>query len=166
MTRLHEALEAATNALNYLKEHGIAKTNFMECDQRSIYVFQYLFEKPLQVRLWDLPIVARFRSSRILSALQKRLEIHDLQMAASLIEPLRGDCDVSMLSDTELVNEERIAFMVYYLRLLLAILNEIREKELIDFPDVNLEDHPLSGSFSLSVNSSVTYVFLTFLLIR
>lgn len=132
----HKALLQTADALMYLRQVGVAKTNFLECDERSIYVFDYLFKVPLTLKSSNPPVVARFATSHLLEKLIGFLQRRGSTAEADILIGYKETCNFFSMTQYERITEEKISAMAYYLRLVSGILREVMDRGLALFNTV------------------------------
>jgi hypothetical protein len=116
--------------LERLRADGVAKTNFMKCDERSIYVLEYLFKSPYAIMDADMPPLRRSHNHSVvrhLVALLGRIDqiLASVELSSALIE-----CDPAHISDHQASTELRVCQMIELHTIIFGILREVLDKRL------------------------------------
>jgi hypothetical protein len=130
MLLLSRLLMKGVSYLERLRAEGVARTNFMKCDERSIYVFEYLFTTPSKILYADIPALRRSHNHSLLRHLVDLLDRHDESLAATELSSFLPECDPRLVSDQDASTELRILKMIEMHRLIYGILLEVIDKGL------------------------------------
>ncbi|TLX17005.1 hypothetical protein [Rhizobium sp. MHM7A] len=127
---LNDLLLKGVAHLEDLRIEGVAKTNFMKCDERSIYVLEYLFKSPYEIMDADMPPLRRSHNHSVVRHLVDLLGRKDQVSAAAELSSALTECDPVRISDQEASTELRVCYMIEMHTLIFGILSEVMDKRL------------------------------------
>lgn len=116
--------------LEGLKAEGVAKTNFMQCDERSIYVLGYLYTSPFKIMEAEMPPLRRFHNHAVIRHLIDVLNRSNQSNAAAELSFALEESDPVRISDRQASTEIRVCHMVEMHTIIFGILGEVIEKRL------------------------------------
>lgn len=93
---MSDLLFKGVSHLELLRSEGVAKTNFMQCDERSIYVFEYLFKSPYEILNAKIPPIRRSQNHSTACQVIDLLRTQNQVQAASELSSVLIDCDPNM----------------------------------------------------------------------
>ena len=127
---LNSRLQEGVALLKSLRAEGVAKTNFMQCDERSIYVFEHLFTSPLDIINSRVPPFRRSHNHTVVRHLINLLVLNGEVVAATEVSAALEECDPIRISDLQASTELRVCHMVEAHRIIFGILSEVLSKGL------------------------------------
>lgn len=127
---LDRQIQDGVSYLEGLRAEGVAKTNFMQCDERSIYVFEYLFTSPLKLIDVPMPSLRRSHNHTVVRHLIDLLARSGQTAAATLLSVALEECDPILITDSQASTELRVCHMVEAHTIIFGILAEVLSKGL------------------------------------
>lgn len=127
---LNRQIQDGVSYLEGLRAEGVAKTNFMQCDERSIYVFEYLFTSPLKLIDVPVPSLRRSHNHTVVRHLIDLL-VHSNETTASMeLAASLEECDPILIKDAQASTELRVCQMIEAHTIIFGILGEVLNKGL------------------------------------
>jgi hypothetical protein len=128
--RLLEHHEALIN----LQTAGIVRTNFLECDDRSIYMFaSTLASIPEALAAERFEIFPRYRNTEYVERCAYHLRAAGFVSEADLVETLVSDSSYASLSPDEILQLHKKAYLHRLLDLCHGYLLELEGRNLVTF---------------------------------
>ncbi len=127
---LHSRIQVGVAFLESLRAEHVAKTNFMQCDERSIYVFEYLFTSPLKLIDVPMPSLRRSHNHTVVRHLITLLVDSDESIASTELAAALEECDPILINDAQASTELRVCQMIETHTIIFGILTEVLNKRL------------------------------------
>lgn len=127
---LNDLLLKGVAHLEDLRIEGVAKTNFMKCDERSIYVLEYLFKSPYEIMDADIPPLRRVHNHSVIRHLVDILGRNDQVSATAELSSALTESDPINISDQQASTELRLCHMIEMHTLIFGILDEVMDNSL------------------------------------
>lgn len=131
---LFDRLMEHHNALLDLQAAGIVQTNFMKCDENSIYVFASLLEcVPTALTAERFEIFNRHRNGYFVERCAYHLRNGGEEQAADLVDGMVDEAQLSGMTQEDALLEHRKAYLSRLLKLCHGLLVELVDRKLVSF---------------------------------
>ncbi len=131
---LFDRLMEHHKALLDLQAEGIVQTNFMKCDENSIYVFaSYLENIPSALCADNVEMLKRPRNAYFVERCAYHLRCAGEEEAAALVEGMINDSRITGMTTEAVHAEGRKAYLRQLLTLCHGFLTELVERKLVSF---------------------------------
>lgn len=133
---LFDRLMEHHQALLDLQRVGIVQTNFMKCDETTIYVFSSLLDCiPSALKTERFEIFRRYRNVSFVELCAFHLRNGGDVSAADFVETMKTDADLSLMSSEDALVEHKKAYLWRLLEMCHGLLTELVDRKLVSFGD-------------------------------
>jgi hypothetical protein len=123
-------------ALLELQEAGVVRTNFMQCDETSLYVFSSFIKSiPTAFSAERFDKYERYRNVHFVERCAFHLRNSGNAAAADIVTSLMPDADLSAMTVEDALIEHKKAYLGILLELCHGLIKELADRHLVSFEE-------------------------------
>jgi hypothetical protein len=123
-------------ALLELQEAGVVRTNFMQCDETSLYVFSSFIESiPTALSAERFDKHERYRNVHFVERCAFHLRKSGNEAAADLVTFLMPDADLAAMTVEDALIEHKKAYLGILLQMCHGLIKELADRHLVSFEE-------------------------------